>query len=136
MNKIEKIGLYNYRDYLEEEFTIDGNTLVFVGENGIGKTVLMTALFPALYTMDLNESINMGGKKVRDRKDSVRDNTYVYGKFNLGIGPVTLVTYFHSNSTKVEKEGIILYTHDVVFKDDDNKVLDINSFKKKIMTLL
>ena len=131
MNKIEKIGLYNYRDYLEEEFTIDGNTLVFVGENGIGKTVLMTALFPALYTMDLNESINMGGKKVRDRKDSVRDNTYVYGKFNLGIGPVTLVTYFHSNSTKVEKEGIILYTHDVVFKDDDNKVLDINSFKKK-----
>lgn len=131
MNKIEKIGLYNYRDYLEEEFTIDGNTLVFVGENGIGKTVLMTALFPTLYTMDLNESINMGGRKVRDRKDSVRDNTYVYGKFNLGIGPVTLVTYFHSNSTKVEKEGIILYTHDVVFKDDDNKVLDINSFKKK-----
>ena len=131
MNKIEKIGLYNYRDYLEEEFTIDGNTLVFVGENGIGKTVLMTALFPTLYTMDLNESINMGGRKVRDRKDSVRDNTYVYGKFNLEIGPVTLVTYFHSNSTKVEKEGIILYTHDVVFKDDDNKVLDINSFKKK-----
>lgn len=131
MNKIEKLGLYNYRDYLEEEFTIDGNTLVFVGENGIGKTVLMTALFPTLYTMDLNESINMGGRKVRDRKDSVRDNTYVYGKFNLGIGPVTLVTYFHSNSTKVEKEGIILYTHDVVFKDDDNKVLDINSFKKK-----
>ena len=131
MNKIEKIGLYNYRDYLEEEFTIDGNTLVFVGENGIGKTVLMTALFPTLYTMDLNESINMGGRKDRDRKDSVRDNTYVYGKFNLEIGPVTLVTYFHSNSTKVEKEGIILYTHDVVFKDDDNKVLDINSFKKK-----
>lgn len=64
MNKIEKLGLYNYRDYLEEEFTIDGNTLVFVGENGIGKTVLMTALFPTLYTMDLNESINMGGEKL------------------------------------------------------------------------
>lgn len=132
MNKIEKLGLYNYRDYLEEEFTIDGNTLVFVGENGIGKTVLMTALFPTLYTMDLNESINMGGRKIRDRKDSVRDNTYVYGKFNLGIGPVTLVTYFHSTSTNnIEFEGLVLYTHDVVFKGDDNKVLDINSFKKK-----
>lgn len=132
MNKIEKLGLYNYRDYLEEEFTIDGNTLVFVGENGIGKTVLMTALFPTLYTMDLNESINMGGRKIRDRKDSVRDNTYVYGKFNLGIGPVTLVTYFHSTSTNnIEFEGLVLYTHNVVFKGDDNKVLDINSFKKK-----
>lgn len=132
MNKIEKLGLYNYRDYLEEEFTIDGNTLVFVGENGIGKTVLMTALFPTLYTMDLNESINMGGRKIKDRKDSVRDNTYVYGKFNLGIGPVTLVTYFHSTSTNnIEFEGLVLYTHDVVFKGDDNKVLDINSFKKK-----
>ena len=137
MNKIEKLGLYNYRDYLEEEFTIDGNTLVFVGENGIGKTVLMTALFPTLYTMDLNESINMGGRKIRDRKDSVRDNTYVYGKFNLGIGPVTLVTYFHSTSTNnIEFEGLVLYTHDVVFKGDDNKVLDINSFKKKMKTLL
>jgi hypothetical protein len=131
MNKIEKIGLYNYRDYLEEEFTIDGNTLVFVGENGIGKTVLMTALFPTLYTMDLDGAINMGGKKARDKKDSVRDNTYIYGKFNLGTGPVTLVTYFHSNSTNVEFEGLVLYTHDVVFKGDDNKVLDISSFKKK-----
>lgn len=131
MNKIEKIGLYNYRDYLEEEFTIDGNTLVFVGENGIGKTVLMTALFPTLYTMDLDGAINMGGKKARDKKDTVRDNTYIYGKFNLGIGPVTLVTYFHSNSTSVDFEGFVLYTHDVVFKGDDNKVLDINSFKKK-----
>lgn len=133
MNKIEKIGLYNYRDYLEEEFTIDGNTLVFVGENGIGKTVLMTALFPTLYTMDLDGAINMGGKKARDKKDSVRDNTYIYGKFNLeiGPGPVTLVTYFHSSSTNVEFEGLVLYTHDVVFKGDDNKALDISSFKKK-----
>lgn len=73
-----------------------------------------------------------GGRKIRDRKDSVRDNTYVYGKFNLGIGPVTLVTYFHSTSTNnIEFEGLVLYTHDVVFKGDDNKVLDINSFKKK-----
>lgn len=68
MNKIEKIGLYNYRDYLEEEFTIDGNTLVFVGENGIGKTVLMTALFPTLYTMDLDGAINMGERKLEIKR--------------------------------------------------------------------
>lgn len=63
MKKIESLGVVNYYTYGYEEFKVKGDVIAFSADNGTGKTVLMTALYPSVFTFDLNRSINMGANK-------------------------------------------------------------------------
>jgi DNA replication and repair protein RecF len=42
---LRHIGLYNFKNYEEEQFQIHGDTLAMVGHNGMGKTNLLDAIY-------------------------------------------------------------------------------------------
>ena len=69
MQKLTNLGVINFADYPQQDIAIKGNAVVIKASNGTGKTLLMTALYPALLTLELQKSLNMGQKTNRKLSD-------------------------------------------------------------------
>lgn len=130
MKKIESLGVVNYHTYGYEEFKVKGDVIAFSADNGTGKTVLMTALYPSVFTFDLNRSINMGGKQERKATAYIKENTYIFIKIRNEQGEYTLVNHYYSYGKG--KAAYILNTHNVVFtRGEDKTPLTIEEFKRE-----
>ena len=132
MTTIKSLGVVDYHTFPREHFEINGNVLVFEAENGTGKTAIMTALFPTIFTMDFLTALNQGGQQNRKPKDFLKDTgTYIYGMFNSNEGPYTLVIHGQRRGDSVDIKATKLDTHDVTFTDDLDQPLSWNTFKNK-----
>lgn len=132
MTTIKALGVVDYHTFPREHFEINGNVLVFEAENGTGKTAIMTALFPTIFTMDFLTALNQGGQQNRKPKDFLKDTgTYIYGMFNSDEGPYTLVIHGQRRGDSVDIKATKIDTHDVTFTDDLDKPLPWNTFKNK-----
>lgn len=130
MKKIESLGVVNYYTYGYEEFKVKGDVIAFSADNGTGKTVLMTALYPSVFTFDLNRSINMGGKQERKATAYIKENTYIFIKIRNEQGEYTLVNHYYSYGKG--KAAYILNTHNVVFtRGEDKTPLTLEEFKRE-----
>lgn len=132
MTTIKALGVVDYHTFHREHFEINGNVLVFEAENGTGKTAIMTALFPTIFTMDFLTALNQGGQQNRKPKDFLKDTgTYIYGMFNSDEKPYTLVIHGQRRGDSVDIKATKLDTHDVTFTDDLDQPLPWNTFKNK-----
>lgn len=130
MKKIESLGVVNYHTYGYEEFKVKGDVIAFSADNGTGKTVLMTALYPSVFTFDLNRSINMGGKQERKATAYIKENTYIFIKIRNEQGEYTLVNHYYSYGKG--KAAYILNTHNIVFtRGEDKTPLTLEEFKRE-----
>ena len=132
MTTIKALGVVDYHTFPREHFEINGNVLVFEAENGTGKTAIMTALFPTIFTMDFLTALNQGGQQNRKPKDFLKDTgTYIYGMFNSDEEPYTLVIHGQRRGDSVDIKATKLDTHDVTFTDELDQPLPWNTFKNK-----
>lgn len=132
MTTIKALGVVDYHTFPREHFEINGNVLVFEAENGTGKTAIMTALFPTIFTMDFLTALNQGGQQNRKPKDFLKDTgTYIYGMFNSDEEPYTLVIHGQRRGDSVDIKATKIDTHDVTFTDDLDQPLPWNTFKNK-----
>lgn len=132
MTTIKALGVVDYHTFPREHFEINGNVLVFEAENGTGKTAIMTALFPTIFTMDFLTALNQGGQQNRKPKDFLKDTgTYIYGMFNSDEKPYTLVIHGQRRGDSVDIKATKIDTHDVTFTDDLDQPLPWNTFKNK-----
>lgn len=130
MTTIKALGVVDYHTFHREHFEINGNVLVFEAENGTGKTAIMTALFPTIFTMDFLTALNQGGQQNRKPKDFLKETgTYIYGMFNSNEGPYTLVIHGQRRGDSVDIKATKIDTYDVTFTDNLDQPLPWNTFK-------
>lgn len=130
MQKITKLGVINFVDYPQQEIDVHGNAVVIKADNGTGKTLLMTALYPALFTLDLQRSLNMGEKNNRKLSDILNNQpTYIYGCMSINNEPKTIVTAYVQATSATTKRAYIINGHDVQFLDDQDEPLSLHEFE-------
>lgn len=131
MQKITKLGVINFVDYPQQEIDVHGNAVVIKATNGTGKTLLMTALYPALFTLDLQRSLNMGQKNNRKLSDILNNQpTYIYGCMYINNEPKTIVTAYVQATSATTKRAYIINGHDVQFLDDQDEPLSLHEFER------
>lgn len=131
MQKITKLGVINFVDYPQQEIDVHGNAVVIKAKNGTGKTLLMTALYPALFTLDLQRSLNMGEKNNRKLSDILNNQpTYIYGCIYINNEPKTIVTAYVQATSAITKRAYIINGHDVQFLDDQDEPLSLHEFER------
>lgn len=131
MQKITKLGVINFVDYPHQEIDVHGNAIVIKAKNGTGKTLLMTALYPALFTLDLQRSLNMGEKNNRKLSNILNNQpTYIYGCMNINNEPKTIVTAYVQATSAITKRAYIINGHDVQFLDDQDEPLSLHEFER------
>lgn len=131
MQKLTNLGVINFADYPQQDIAIKGNAVVIKASNGTGKTLLMTALYPALLTLELQKSLNMGQKTNRKLSDLLNsDPAYIYGQFIIADEPKTLVTAYQKNPSGITKRAYVLDNHDTTFFDAQKNVLSLSEFEK------
>lgn len=132
INKIKKLGIANFHTYQEEIFHVNGNIMMFKADNGTGKTAVMTAIYPTIFTMDLNNSLNFGKGIKRNAKDFVKDDTYIFGTFENNDGPYSIVLNFTlKQNGDVKKKALILNTTDVKVTHESGETITLSEFEKK-----
>ena len=132
-NKIKQLGVVNFHTYREEVFNINGNVLMFKASNGTGKTALLTALYPTLFTLDLSDSLNFGKGNNRKARDFIKNDTYIFGIFS-GVKNYSIVVNYKvsdSNTRNVRKRAFILETTDLKLIHPSGESLTLSEFKKK-----
>lgn len=131
MQKLTKLGVVNFADYPQQDINIKGNAVVIKASNGTGKTLLMTALYPALLTLELQKSLNMGQKTNRKLGDLLNgDPAYIYGQFFINNEPMTLVTAYQKNASGITKRAYVLDSHNITFFNDQKDVLSLSNFER------
>ena len=131
MQKLTKLGVVNFADYPQQDINIKGNAVVIKASNGTGKTLLMTALYPALLTLELQKSLNMGQKTNRKLSDLLNgDPAYIYGQFFINNQPMTLVTAYQKNPSGITKRAYVLDNHNITFFNDQKNVLSLPNFER------
>lgn len=131
MQKLTKLGVVNFADYPQQDINIKGNAVVIKASNGTGKTLLMTALYPTLLTLELQKSLNMGQKTNRKLGDLLNgDPAYIYGQFFINNEPMTLVTAYQKNASGITKRAYVLDSHDITFFNDQKDVLSLSNFER------
>lgn len=129
--KIKKLGIANFHTYQEETFITYGNVLMFKADNGTGKTAVMTALYPTIFTMDLNDSLNFGKGLDRKAKEFVKDDTYIFGVFENNDGPYSIVLNFTlKQNGDVKKKALILNTTEFKVTRENGETIPLNEFEK------
>lgn len=130
MQKITKLGVINFVDYPQQEIDVHGNAVVIKADNGTGKTLLMTALYPALFTLDLQRSLNMGQKNNRKLSNILNNQpTYIYGCMYINNEPKTIVTAYVQATSAITKRAYIINGHNVQFLDDQDEPLSLHEFE-------
>lgn len=131
MQKITKLGVINFVDYPQQEIDVHGNAVVIKAKNGTGKTLLMTALYPALFTLDLQRSLNMGEKNNRKLSDILNNQpTYIYGCMYINNEPKTIVTAYVQATSAITKRAYIINGHNVQFLDNQDEPLSLHEFER------
>jgi myosin heavy subunit len=131
MQKLTKLGVVNFADYPQQDINIKGNAVIIKASNGTGKTLLMTALYPALLTLELQKSLNMGQKTNRKLGDLLNgDPAYIYGQFFINNEPITIVTAYQKNASGITKRAYVLDNHDITFFNDQKNVLSLPNFER------
>lgn len=131
MQKITKLGVINFVDYPQQEIEVHGNAIVIKAKNGTGKTLLMTALYPALFTLDLQRSLNMGEKNNRKLSNILNNQpTYIYGCITINNEPKTIVTAYVQATSAITKRAYIINGHGVQFLDDQDEPLSLHEFER------
>ena len=131
MQKITKLGVINFVDYPQQEIDVHGNAVVIKADNGTGKTLLMTSLYPALFTLDLQRSLNMGEKNNRKLSNILNNQpTYIYGCMNINNEPKTIVTAYVQATSTITKRAYIINGHDVQFLDNQDEPLSLHEFER------
>lgn len=132
INKIKKLGIANFHTYQEEIFHVNGNVMMFKADNGTGKTAVMTAIYPTIFTMDLNNSLNFGKGIKRNAKDFVKDDTYIFGAFENNDGPYSIVLNFTlKQNGEVKKKALVLNTTDFKVTRESREIITLSEFEKK-----
>lgn len=132
INKIKKLGIANFHTYQEEIFHVNGNVMMFKADNGTGKTAVMTAIYPTIFTMDLNNSLNFGKRIKRNAKDFVKDDTYIFGTFENNDGPYSIVLNFIlKQNGEVKKKALVLNTTDFKVTRESGETITLSEFEKK-----
>lgn len=132
-NNIIKIGVVNYHTYLHDEIVLNGNAIAFRADNGVGKTALMTALYPTILTMDLQNSLNFGNKSSRKPSDFVKHQTYIYMVIKQENGePMTLLLSFKKRSNNTIESEAVVFDHlgTLQFFKVDSSIISISELKK------
>lgn len=121
-NNILKLGVVNFHTYLQDEITLNGNAIAFRADNGVGKTALMTALYPTFLTMDLHNSLNFGGKVDRKPIHFVKEQTYIYSviKRQDGENWMLLISFRKKSEGKIDSQAVVFKTDTLQFFDGDN----------------
>lgn len=121
-HNILKLGVVNFHTYLHDEITLNGNAIAFRADNGVGKTALMTALYPTFLTMDLRNSLNFGGKVDRNPSHFVKDQTYIYCVIQRQNSEKWMfVTSFRKNhKNDIKYQAVVFKTDMLQFFDGDN----------------
>ena len=129
-NNILKLGVVNFHTYLQDEINLNGNAIAFRADNGVGKTALMTALYPTFLTMDLSNSLNFGGKVDRKPIDFIKDQTYIYSVIKRVNGEkwTLLISFQKKSNNKIEKQAVVFKTDTLQFFDGDD-VITISQLK-------
>lgn len=99
--RITNFGVVNYYKYIHENISLTGDAVVVRGENGTGKTTLVTAVFTSIFSLDLRQSVNaasIGKTGLKDPRFYLREHnkqgqpSYVYAEFQREDGAfITLV---------------------------------------------
>ena len=121
-NNILKLGVVNFHTYLHDEITLNGNAIAFRADNGVGKTALMTALYPTFLTMDLHNSLNFGGKVDRKPIHFVKEQTYIYSviKRQNGENWMLLISFRKKSEGKIDSQAVVFKTDTLQFFDGDD----------------
>lgn len=131
MQKITKLGVINFVDYPQQEIDVHGNTVVIKADNGTGKTLLMTALYPALFTLELQKSLNMGQKQDRKINNIINNEpTYIYGYMYINNEPKTIVTAYVKPTSTITKRAYIINGHNVQFLNNQDEPLPLHEFER------
>ena len=131
INKIKKLGIANFHTYQEEIFHVNGNVMMFKADNGTGKTAVMTAIYPTIFTMDLNDSLNFGKGLSRKAKDFIKDDTYIFGSFENNNGPYSIVLNFNlKQNGEVKKKALVLNTTKFTLTRENGETITLSEFEK------
>lgn len=132
INKIKKLGIANFHTYQEEIFHVNGNVMMFKADNGTGKTAVMTAIYPTIFTMDLNDSLNFGKGLSRKAKDFIKDDTYIFGSFENNNGPYSIVLNFTlKQNGEVKKNAMVLNTTKFTLTRENGETITLSEFEKR-----
>ncbi len=123
---IDKIKIYNFRNYVEQEIKLDKNINIFYGNNAQGKTNIVEAI----YMSAIGKSYRAGKDKevININKDFAKvEVNYVKkdreGKVKLEISNKKIISL---NDIKVKKMSEVLGNVNIVLFNPD----DINIFKE------
>ena len=121
-HNILKLGVVNFHTYLQDEITLNGNAIAFRADNGVGKTALMTALYPTFLTMDLHNSLNFGGKVDRKPIHFIKDQTYIYSVIKRQDGEkwMLLISFRKKSEGKIDSQAVVFKADNLQFFDGDD----------------
>lgn len=132
------VNVFGFQKNATQSFELDADydsTLIFNGENGAGKSVIMTMLQPEPFVFDLQRSINLGTRTRNGRKISHYFNdeqSYIYAKTTIYKKPMTFVTCYRlAANNEVKKSAFIIESHDVAFTDENDNSLPLQVFRQQ-----
>ena len=131
LKNIKKLGVANFHTYPFAELIPKGNGIILKGNNGAGKTVLMTSLYPHIFTMDLSRSLNFDRSADRKPKDFIKNPSYFFAVIESDGVPLTIVLAYHKKKEgDFEKEAFVYEGDNIQFFEND-QIIPLNIFKKK-----
>ena len=91
----------------------------------------MTALYPALFTLELQKSLNMGQKQDRKINNIINNEpTYIYGYMYINNEPKTIVTAYVKPTSTITKRAYIINGHNVQFLNNQDEPLPLHEFER------
>jgi recF protein len=93
MLRLQKISLYQFKNYLQKDFVFDKNIIAIAGANGTGKTNLLDAVYFLCFTKSY---FNRDAQVVQHNRQGLR----VEGLFVKGHSPQTLTAIIRENNKK------------------------------------
>lgn len=131
LKNIKKLGVANFHTYPFAELIPKGNGVILKGNNGAGKTVLMTSLYPHIFTMDLSKSLNFNRSADRKPKEVIKNPSYFFAVIESDGVPLTIVlAYQKKKEGDLDKEAFVYQGDNIQFFEND-QIIPLNVFKKK-----
>lgn len=131
LKNIKKLGVANFHTYPFAELIPKGNGIILKGNNGAGKTVLMTSLYPHIFTMDLSRSLNFDRSADRKPKDFIKNPSYFFAVIESNGVPLTIVlAYQKKKEGDLDKEAFVYQGDNIQFFEND-QIIPLNVFRRK-----
>ena len=131
LKNIKKLGVANFHTYPFAELIPKGNGIILKGNNGAGKTVLMTSLYPHIFTMDLSRSLNFDRSADRKPKDFIKTPSYFFAVIESdGVLLTIVLAYQNKKEDDLDKEALVYQGDNIQFFEND-QIIPLDVFKKK-----